>query len=409
MNAYLLTHLTDAALLRELAALVTRDRAVTASLLAHIAEVDARRLFVPAGYASMFAYCVGKLRLSEDAAYKRIQAARAARRHPALFTALAEGRLHLTAISLLAPHLRSENAAELMASATHQGNAEIRELLARRFPEAVPAAAASVVRPVAARPSLLLAASPPEFDLLQLAPEQVETAAPQLAPEQVAVAARPSTPPPSATAPPVMQVAHAHAVELFRLHVTIGKATYAKLRYAQALLGHAVPSGDLEQVLDRALDALIEKCEKRKVGAATPAVSPLIGRAAARAGTKDHPRSRHGRHNKRHVPAPVRRAVWERDQGQCTFVGTSGHRCGERKLLEFDHADPVARGGQATVERMRLRCRAHNQLEAERMFGAEFMKGKRGLAHRTPVEAQTGIRAEGAAGEEATRNESSLP
>jgi len=79
MRAYTLTHLDDAALLRALLELVAQDRATTSALLAHIAEVDARRLYAPAGYPSMHAYCVGALRLSEDAAFKRIQAARAAR------------------------------------------------------------------------------------------------------------------------------------------------------------------------------------------------------------------------------------------------------------------------------------------------------------------------------------------
>ena len=88
MRDYALAHLSDAVLLRDLAALVVRDRVTTSTLLAHIAEVDARRLYVPAGYPSMHAYCVEELRLSEDAAYKRIQAARAARQFPALFAAL---------------------------------------------------------------------------------------------------------------------------------------------------------------------------------------------------------------------------------------------------------------------------------------------------------------------------------
>ena len=75
-----LSHLTDAALLRDLAALVAQDRLTTAAVLAHIAEVDARKLFLPEGYPSMHEFCVGALRLSEDAAFKRIRAARAARR-----------------------------------------------------------------------------------------------------------------------------------------------------------------------------------------------------------------------------------------------------------------------------------------------------------------------------------------
>jgi hypothetical protein len=112
MRDYRLTHLRDEVLLHDLAGLIVQDRAITATLLAHIAEVDARNLYAPAGFASMFAYCVGELRLSEDAAAKRIQAARAARRFPLLLETVAEGRLHLSGICLLAPHLTEENAAE---------------------------------------------------------------------------------------------------------------------------------------------------------------------------------------------------------------------------------------------------------------------------------------------------------
>src|SRR5437762_10825895 len=73
-------------------------------MLAHIAEVDARKLYVAAGYASMYRYCVGRLKMSEDVARKRIQAARAARQFPAIFAAVADGRLHLTAVVKLALH-----------------------------------------------------------------------------------------------------------------------------------------------------------------------------------------------------------------------------------------------------------------------------------------------------------------
>jgi hypothetical protein len=131
MQSYSLVHVDDAALLRELAALVAQDRLTTATLLAHIAEVDARRLYVPAGYPSMHGYCVDELLLSEDAAYKRIQAARAARRYPELFAALAEGRLHLAGVCLLAPHLTADNADALIRMAGSKRKSEIEVLLAK--------------------------------------------------------------------------------------------------------------------------------------------------------------------------------------------------------------------------------------------------------------------------------------
>src|SRR5215216_371922 len=115
---YELSHLADEKLLCDLESLMARDRAGTAMLLAHIAEVDARRLYAPAGHPSMFAYCVDARHLSEDAAYRRIRAARAARQFPALFTAIEDGRLHLAGTCLLAPHLAAENLDELIEAAT---------------------------------------------------------------------------------------------------------------------------------------------------------------------------------------------------------------------------------------------------------------------------------------------------
>jgi hypothetical protein len=243
MNSYSLTHLSDGALLRDLAALATRDRAITAALLAHLAEVDERRLYVPAGYSSMYAYCVGELSLSEDAAAKRIQAGRAARQFPVLFMALADGRLHLTGLRLLAPHLTADNVNELVSAAARKSKSEIEEMLARRFP----------------RPDLppLIRALPAQEFATEHAPGHVGTAQTRVP--------QPSVP---AEAPPAPRPKLSPlAPERFALQVTIGKATHDKLRYAQELLGHTIPSGDVAQVLDRALDALIARLEKRKFAA----------------------------------------------------------------------------------------------------------------------------------------------
>ena len=343
MRTYVLTHLSDAGLLRDLDALVAQERTATAAVLAHIAEVDARRLYLPAGYSSMHAYCVGKLRLSEDAASKRIQAARAARQSPALFIALAEGRLHLTGLGLLAPHLTVANANDLLAAATHRSKSEIEQLIAERFPrtELMP-----LIQAIPVCEPLALA----QVDDV---PERVRASSCQHAPAHVeAPVPRPRVAPLSA--------------ERFALQFMIGKDTYDKLQYVQALLSHRLPSGDVAQVFDRALDALRSQLEKQKFAATT----------------KPRPRSRRSIANARHIPADVKRAVWQRDQGQCTFVSERGQRCGARKFVEFDHVAAVARGGQATVECVRLLCRGHNQLEAERAFGTEFMNDKREEARR---------------------------
>jgi hypothetical protein len=95
-------HLSNEVLLRNVSVLMAQDRANLATLLVYLAEVDARRLYAPAGYDSMFAWCVAEHSMSEDEAYKRIQAARAIRRFPSIYEVVSDGRLHLTAVVKLA-------------------------------------------------------------------------------------------------------------------------------------------------------------------------------------------------------------------------------------------------------------------------------------------------------------------
>ena len=368
MHVYSLSQLSDHDLSRRLASAVAQDRTTTAELLAHIAEFDARRLYLPAAYPSMHAYCVHELRLSEDAASKRIQAARTARKFPAIFDAVADGRLHLAAVCLLAPYLTHENGDDLLKGAAHKTKAEIEQLLAERFPR-------SEMLPLVQA----LPASPSVADE-QLAPECVRASTCQHAPGHVEVrAARPRVTP--------------IAPERFLWQFTVPKSTNDLLRYAQDLLSHDLPSGDAPQVLHRALEIFVATLEKRKFAATT------------RPQKKRRPTA-----SKRHVPAAVKRAVWERDQGRCTFVSESGQRCSSRALPEFDHIDPVARGGEATVEGMQLLCRAHNQYAAECTFGTEFMNDKREESRRAAAQARVAAEAKAkAAAEERTKEQDVVP
>jgi hypothetical protein len=65
----------------------------------------------------------------------------------------------------------------------------------------------------------------------------------------------------------------------------------------------------------------------------------------------------------------VKRAVWIRDLGRCRFIGRTGHRCNERRFVEFHHVDPHALGGEASVDKIELRCRRHNDYEGRLYFG----------------------------------------
>jgi hypothetical protein len=153
---------------------------------------------------------------------------------------------------------------------------------------------------------------------------------------------------------------------LHRLSVTLSAATTAKLERAQALLRHAVPNGDVGDILDRALDALIAATEKRRFGAGArrKAARSATLPAALPAGTKK------GRRRSRAIPAAVRRAVFERDGGACAFVDAQGRRCGCTSGVELHHVVPFAMGGAHAADNLRVYCRAHNQRQGERDFGA---------------------------------------
>ena len=351
MTSFSLSHLADHILLRELAVLVSQDRATTAALLAHIAEVDDRRLYLPAACSSMYDDCVRRLHMSEDTAFKRIRVARTARRFPALFAALADGRLNQTAVVLLTPYLKQDTADELLTAAAHRTKAEIELLLAERFPQTDMPTLVQAMSPGVATDEL--AVRPVTDPALQLAPEPV---VPSNEPK-LFVFIEPLAP--RARLAPL-------APGRFALQLTVNPTTHDLLRYAQALLGHAVPSGDVAEVIERALRELVRKLEQQKF--------------AARARSRPDPSSKRaprGTANGRYVPADVRRTVWQRDGGQCTFVSDLGTRCEARTRLEFDHVDLVARGGETTVTGMRLRCRAHNQYTAKCTLGAGFMRAKR--------------------------------
>src|SRR5262249_4894627 len=135
MTSYSLQHESAQALRTGMVAGFTCERSNGARLLAYIAEFDQRRAWREAGYNCMSAYLVGEFNISDESAYKRTNAARVAYQYPLLFEAVADGRLHLSAIILLGPRIAPGNVDHLVAIASHQTCEEIRRLLAESFPQ----------------------------------------------------------------------------------------------------------------------------------------------------------------------------------------------------------------------------------------------------------------------------------
>ncbi|MEX2270620.1 MAG: HNH endonuclease signature motif containing protein [Vicinamibacterales bacterium] len=254
-----LKHLTDRELLEHADGSALGESQSKARLVASLAEIDRRRLYLDLGYTSLYAFCTERLHLSEHEALNRIEAARAAVVFPVILERLA---------------LPKSRGAETPPPAQEQTSDSGFDFQ----PSAVASPLSPLRRPVVA---------------------------------------------------PLSE-------ERYRVQVTFGRMAHEKLRRAQALLRHQLPSGDLATVLERALDALLVDLMKTKAGAVA---RPRDSRTTSEVS--------------RHIPASV------------------NHRCSETGLLEYHHVVPFASGGKTTVENIELRCRPHNGYEAELEEGLE--------------------------------------
>jgi hypothetical protein len=271
------------------------------------------------------------LRLSEDAAFNRIEVARAARDHPVVLEMLLMGTLSPTTARLLARRLTPQNHQDLLAAASGKSKQQVEELLARRFPHPdVPSSIRSL--PVSAS--------------LGTKRNEDVTALPEVA----------ACGPPGADSPPAaLWAAGPHgavsesrplvrplAADRYEVRFTASAETRDYLRRAQDLLGHAIPGGDLDQVFNRALRLLVRELERKKFAC-----------------TERPRRSRGQSVDSRNIPAGVKRAVRQRDGDGCAWVAPN-------------------EGGKPTVDRIRLLCRTHNGHEAEVFYGPGRRYGRTG-------------------------------
>jgi hypothetical protein len=367
-NDHSLRALSDDDLLRRLSQLLHESRRNEADLVAHIGEVDERGLYARKATSSMFAYCTQVLHLSEPEAYLRITAARAARQHPVLLTMLADGRLHLSGIVLLAPHLTDASRDAVLARATHRSKRQIEELVAelsprsdaperiRKLPEPrvhVGSAGVALTRP---EPPASVAVftgcgnAAPSSASTEVAPGELRPDGVERCPATSAASATVERrlPVPSASVEPI-------APGRYKVQFTASAELRDKLERLQALLQTPHSDASLAVVIEAAVSEKLERLEATRLACSRKRRGVVSER-------ETRPKSRH-------IPAAVRRAVWERDQRQCRFLDREGRRCTERRWLELHHLRPFGVGGDHAVENIRLMCRAHNRYLAEIDFG----------------------------------------
>ena len=248
----------DEDLLRQLLELVEQSRGVEAEIVALIGEVELRRLYAREACSSMFEYCRRVLGLRENEAYLRITVARAARENPGLLEMLRDGRLHLSGIARLAPHLTRQNSEAVLKRASGMSHREIRELVSELEPR--PDVAPSV-RKLPRRPApgggspLQLGAPRVEPDAVNLEsrvtaparPPLVQPLAPACPPlvQPLAPACSPLVQPLSPARPPLVEPL---APGRYQVRFTASAELREKLERLQALMRSSVPDGDLARI-----------------------------------------------------------------------------------------------------------------------------------------------------------------
>ena len=346
-----LRHLTDAALLARLTALVSQERGEVADIIAHLAEVDRREIVVDAGYPTLFDYCVKTLRYSQAAAFLRIRAARAAAQFPRILDDLRSGAIHLDAVMRLFPYLSRDNSDRLLDQASGATKRQVLALVeGLNGPGSAPER--DVIRRLPVKPRASPAADDAGPGRTLADPPIPSDPAPLSNTAPLAdTPPRGPVPPPDVIAPP----------SRVRLAFTADDDFLLMVDRLRSLRRHKFPEGRLEDLLKESVGALLDRVDpdRRKVKQRKTVArgTPLIA--------------------KRRIPASVKAEVWRRDESRCAYVSSDGRRCESRDFLEYDHIQPWALGGRSDhAGNIRLLCRPHNQRLARKRFGPRRGDGR---------------------------------
>jgi hypothetical protein len=415
-----LAHLSDGELLANTRGLVGKTNQVFAALLAHLAEVEARGLHRTRACASLYTYCIYELRFSEDAAARRAGAAKLVKRFPVLLEAIANGELHLTGLLMLGPHLTPENVVEMLGRAKFRTKKELGKLVRELHPlPLVP----DVIEPLRPEPAPLRRPTWQEFvssfapvvrelppgerprdwandatlerdktlehdwanDVDDAAPERDANDAPlehdaaAFAVENGATASEDadlvdsssSLPAPARVEPARPGLPPVTGPQQYQVQFSTTEEHVQLIERAKGLLARAAPGKSLGELHLQAMRLLVAALEKQKF-----AVTERPRKKATRPQSTAH-QPVDQRQRGRHIPAEVRRAVFERDGGRCSYLDERGERCREMHGLELHHRQPFGKRGPHIVENLTLHCSAHNALAAELDFGRDHMAEQR--------------------------------
>jgi 5-methylcytosine-specific restriction endonuclease McrA len=355
----MLCSIPDRELIARLEQLSRDERAAAIDLLHHLIEVERRSLHLRLGYSSLFAYCTGHLCYSESAAAQRVQAARCLQRFPRVGPLLQNGEINLITLGLVANILTEATIDQWLERIRGKTQREVEALAASVRPPVTLRDRARLVH-VAVPTALPLAPRPPADTPASDEPRLIAPllpSSPSEPPHEPGAVARLSTDSQSDSKSPVPIKTQAKVYIQF----LADQSFMARYRIAAALLSNRLPRLTFEAVFVALIEDFIRRHEPAERHQRREQAAAHGGDAGGRAA----------------IPVRTRDAVFARDRGRCTYVGSDGKRCDETIRLHVDHVKPVARGGTNDISNLRLLCARHNQLMAERILGRGVMDAHR--------------------------------
>ncbi|MES2770199.1 MAG: HNH endonuclease signature motif containing protein, partial [Bdellovibrionota bacterium] len=151
-------------------------------------------------------------------------------------------------------------------------------------------------------------------------------------------------------------------IDKTELKVILNKDLISKLDKIKALMSHKNPSMTDQELIEAMAEIVIQKIDPMEK-------AKRVELRRQKNNTPQLPIEEVKGVTNRYIPAALKQEVYLRDKGQCAHSS-----CNSNKFLEYDHIIPIAMGGGATIQNLRLLCRTHNQRAAIEKFGFQKMQ-----------------------------------
>jgi len=340
-----LKSVSDVALINRLKILVEQEKHLTLKILPHIVELKRRSLYRDLGFRSLYDYCTRELKYSESGAMRRICAARAIEKCPTTIEYLEKGLVNLSTLSLAWKYVTPEVLDRISGKSKREVEAIVAEFNPGLYTK-------DSIKPVVVE---RLVIQPESAERRQADKECKEIY--RRGGGKLFASVGDST-------PQQKEEVVRYKVKMHDVRCLVDDEVMRQLERCKILLSGKFPDGLDYNGLLRELARNWLEChdplkreERRAVRKRSSKSIPMLT-----------PKSEHARH----IPAATRDVVFKRDEGRCTFVGNGGKRCNSSWDLEVHHdRTPFGRGGRHSIKNLRLLCRAHNQLEAEKEYGEQ--------------------------------------